>query len=264
MHSVRYVGVDDKGGIRVPSRMKELRYMKKIRELSEDELDNRYRRERKEKVLGELPFYIGHGDRGRENGMGWLLTGFIEDYNGELRPQSSEETAACMGCHAAIGSTIDQTFSFARKVTGPQGWGYIDLRAQFDAPSLSQSEGEIAQYLRAVGGGNEFRENSEMAQRWFDAVGQLKNDEVAKASVYDLITPSAARALQLNKAYTHIVRHQSYILGRDATLTPLQNVYHEIDENVAPLSPEKRFFGWDIRLNWSRERAANKHSTPSN
>ncbi len=250
LHSVRYVGVDESGAIHVPARMKELRYMQKIRELNDDDLDNRYRRERKEKVLGELPFYIDHGDRGRENGMGWLLTGFIEDYNGDLRPQNTEETFSCMGCHAAIGTTIDQTFAFARKITGAQGWGYINLRTQWDAPSITQMEGEIAQYLRLVGGGNEFRENPEMRQRWFDQNGQLKTAEVSAASVYDLITPSRERALQLNKAYTHIVRHQSFIFGRDAVIVPASNVYRDIDESSPPLNNEHRLFGWDIRLNW--------------
>jgi hypothetical protein len=250
LHSVRYIGVDDKKQIHVPTRMKELRYMKKIRELNTDDLDNRYRRERKEKVLGELPSFVDHGEQGRENGMGWLLSGFIEDYDGHLRPQSSEETLACMGCHSAIGTTIDQTFSFARKITGPKGWGYINLHTQWDAPSVTQIEGEIAQYLRRVGGGNEFRENPEMRQRWFDENGQLKTNAVTQASVYELITPSRQRALDLNKAYTHIVRHQSYIFGRDASITPAHNVYREIDESVPPLATEHRLFGWDIRLNW--------------
>lgn len=251
LHSVRYVGVSDQGDITVPARMKELRYMQKIRELSQADLDNRYRRERKEKVLQELPYYVDHGDKGRENGMGWLLTGFIEDYDGQLRPQNDEEMFFCMGCHAAIGTTIDQSFAFARKVTGPQGWGYIDLKGMVDAPSLGQTEGEILQYFQRAGGGNEFRQNPEIVQRWFNADGQVNTAAVRAADVYQLITPSPERALALNKAYTHIVRHQNYVQGRDASWLPAVNVHRQIDESIAPLAAEHRFFGWDIRNDWS-------------
>ncbi|MFZ5842261.1 MAG: hypothetical protein ACOY3E_05100 [Pseudomonadota bacterium] len=253
LHSVRYVGVDTDGNVSVPPRMKELRYMRKIRELTESDLDNRYRRERKEKVLGELPYYVDHGDKGRENGMGWLLTGFIEDYDGRLRPQTEEEMFFCMGCHAAIGTTIDQTFAFARKVTGPSGWGYINLRGMVDAPSRGQTEGEILQYLQRAGGGNEFRENPEMLQRWFKPDGTVDQDKVQAADVYALVTPSRERALALNKAYTHIVRHQNFVEGRDATWLPAENVYRQVDESTPPLTAEHRFFGWDLRIDWPGE-----------
>lgn len=261
LHSVRYVGIDEQGRIQVPARMKELRYMRKIRELSASDLDNRYRRERKEKVLEELPYYVDLADRGRENGMGWLLTGFIEDYDGKLRPQSHEETFFCMGCHAAIGTTIDQTFAFARKPTGPTGWGYINLHGMADAPSLGQSEGEILQYLKRAGGGNEFRENPEMLARWFLADGSINEAAVKAADVYTLLAPSRERALALNKAYSHIVRHQSFIHGRDASWLPAQNVYREIDESVPPLRSEHRMFGWDLRLDWSA--ATHRNQTAS-
>lgn len=250
MHSVRYVGVDADGGIAVPARMKELRYMKKIKTLTESELKSRFDRERKEKILEELPSYVDHGDEGFTNGLGWMVQGFIEDYDGALRPQSFEEQMFCMGCHSAIGSTIDSNFSFARKVTGKAGWQYIDLRGMRDAPSATQTEGEILQYLKASGGGNEFRENPEMFSRWFYEDGTVRSSLVKNSDVYTLITPSPERALTLNKAYTHIVRNQSYIYGRDATVAPVQNVHETIDESLAPLEPEHRIFGWDIQLNW--------------
>lgn len=260
MHSVRYVGVTSNGEITIPKRMKELRYMEKVKVLSDSELTTRYDRERKEKVLEELPYYVDHGDRGFSNGMGWLVQGFIENYDGELRPQSYEEKMACMGCHSAIGTTIDNTFSFARKITGPAGWGYINLRGMKDAPSISEKpltnktnseyQGEIFQYLVTSGGGNEFRANPEMLEKWFLPSGKVNEEAVKNADVYDLITPSKTRALQLNKAYTHIVRHQSFIHGRDATLNVPLNVFESIDESVAPLKPESRLMGWDIQLNW--------------
>ncbi|MET1254395.1 hypothetical protein [Aliikangiella maris] len=248
MHSVRYVGVDDKEQIHVPPRMKELRYMKKIKTLTDDELTARYARERKEKFLEELPSYVNHHDKGMSNGMGWLLQGFIENYDGSLREQNLEEKMFCMGCHAAIGTTIDQTFSFARKIEGAKGWGYINLKGMQDTPSVSQYEGEILQYLKLSGGGNEFRENDEMLARWFNSDGSVNEESVKSADVYQLITPSKERALALNKAYTHIVRHQSFIFGRDATIYPVINVHKNVDESEPPLQKNSRLFGWDIRI----------------
>ena len=250
MHSVRYVGVDKDNNIVVPKRMKELRYMKKIKELSDSELQDRYARERKEKLDEALPTYVNRYDLGFSNGLGWLVQGFIEDYDGSLRPQKYEETMFCMGCHSAVGTTVDSTFSFVRKVTGPEGWKYIDLKGMKDAPSASQDIGEILQYLERAGGGNEFRENPEMLEKWYNEDGSLKEEEIRNADVYELITPSPARALELNKAYSYIVRHQSYIYGRDANTIPAENVYREIDESTAPLELEHRFYGWDMQLNW--------------
>tara|TARA_R110002110_G_scaffold362241_1_gene572053 strand:- start:136653 stop:138164 length:1512 start_codon:yes stop_codon:yes gene_type:complete len=252
LHSVRYVGVDEQQGIGVSTRMKELRYMKKIRVMSEADLESRYARERKEKVDQQLPRYVSRGDLGFENGMGWIIQGFIEDYDGELRPQTYEESMFCMGCHAAIGTTIDQTFAFGRKVTGEAGWGYINLRGMVDAPNVGGTEGEILEYFRRVNGGSEFRENAEIQSRWFSD-GELDEAAVAAADVYELITPSAHRALELNKAYTWLVRHQSYIYGRDANTRPVKNVYEQVDNEQPPLAAEFRRNDWDMRLSWPAE-----------
>ncbi|MBL4823557.1 MAG: hypothetical protein JKX90_08575 [Colwellia sp.] len=250
MHSVRYIGVDKQGKTYIPKRMKELRYMTKTKLLNNSDIDSAYRRERKEKLDEQLPNYIRVKDRGFNNKFGWLIQGYIEDYSGELRPQSYEETFFCMGCHSAIGTTIDQTFAFPRKVTGKAGWGYINLKGMKDAPSKGQQEGEILQYLQINGGGNEFRENIEMFTKWYNEDGTVDKEKVKKADVFELITPSKQRAYDLNKAYTHIVRTQSYIHGRDANIVSATNVHKKIDESVAPLKSEFRLNGWDIRLDW--------------
>ncbi len=250
MHSVRYVGIDDNDTIVVPPRMKELRYMRKIRQLDPYDVESRYARERKDKRLGMLPTFINHFDEGMENGLGWMVSGFIEDYDGELRPQTFEENMQCMGCHAAVGTTIDQTFAFARKVSGARGWGYIDTRGMEDAPSIAETEGEILNYLKRAGGGSEFRENPEMLKRWYHDDGSVNEEKIKDADVYTLIAPSRERALKLNKAYTHIVRHQSYIRGRDATWLPAQNVFDEVSAGEPPLPREHQYYGWDVRLNW--------------
>jgi hypothetical protein len=91
-----------------------------------------------------------------------------------------------------------------------------------------------------------------MLAKWFDEKGMVKADELNKAkSVYDIITPSAERAYALNKAYLTIVKEQSYLFGRDATLTEATNVLSTIDAEQPPLKPEHRF-KWDMRLDWHK------------
>ncbi|MBB6522529.1 hypothetical protein [Pseudoteredinibacter isoporae] len=254
LHSVRYIGLSGDGEIVTPPRMKELRYMKKHRQLSAGQLKARYIAESVEKDGGELPYYPYTKANGFSNNYGWSLIAWIEDSAGELRQQSYEENLFCMGCHSTVGATIDQTFSFARKQDGVKGWRYLDLRGMPDAPALGQQDGEIAQYLEWVNGGDEFRENQEMLASWFTSEGQLDKKRLKGMDVYQLITPSATRAMALNKAYLKVVREQSYIYGRDAVLKPVKNVLAEVDpETQTPLQESKRRINWDIRLNWPKE-----------
>lgn len=250
LHTVRYVGVNANGDIYNAPRMKEVRYMKKLRFYSKAMLRTQYGNEYSEKTEGNLPSFVDRGDEGVSNGFGWTVLGFIENEDGWLRQQTQEEHLFCMGCHTTIGSTIDQTFAFPRKVTGADGWGYLDLRGMADAPSLGETEGEILSYLKRAHGGNEFRENEEMQRRWFGAEGEVDVAKVKAAEdVYELITPSRERALTLNKAYRVLVEKQSFTRGRDATLEPARNVYDQVDPDVEPLRAEHRY-SYDIRLDW--------------
>ena len=249
LHTVRYVGVDDAGRIDNPPRLKELRYMRKHTFIPAYALAGLYDNEIQEKLEGSPPYFSDFRERGIDNGFGWLVQGYIEDAEGALRPNRYEETLFCMGCHATIGSTIDKTFAFARKVDGAAGWGYIDLHGMPDAPSWGEEEGQIRTYLRRVGGGSEFRANDEMAERWFEH-GALDEAAVAAApDVYALITPSRSRALALNKAYRVIVKNQSFLTGRDPMLAPPEHVFPEIDREIAPL-PRSHQYRWDIRVAW--------------
>lgn len=253
LHSVRYVGVDEEGNVFVPPRMKELRYMRKRWSVSPAQLYEAYNREESEKNAGELPGFVNRGQYGLDNGMGWVVAGFIESRSGRLRVNNYEETLFCMGCHTSLGSTIDSTFSFGRKVDGAAGWGYVNLRGMPDAPSMGETRGEIATYLERAGG-SEFRSNAEMDARWLSD-GKVDPKKLRKArDVYTLIAPSRERALAMNKAYRVIVEQQSFIFGRDATTTPPINVYDVVDVQNAPTLPAERAFAWDIRLDWSRAR----------
>lgn len=267
LHSVRYVGMDKAGTIGLPPRMKELRYMRKFGYYDPNNLVSKYGNEYQEKVEGLLPQFIHRGDQGTDNSFGWMLLGFIENQQGQLRKQSDEEQLFCMGCHTTIGSTIDQTFAFSRKVTGTAGWTYIDLIGMADAPNVSGSdsannEGEITHYLRTVGGGNEFRENDEIRQRFFNTDGSLNNLALQGLDVYALITPSLRRALDLNKAYMTIVADQDFIHGRDANLKPVSNVHKDIDPESTPVLPGDKTVQWDIRLQWPDEGKINAAALP--
>lgn len=252
LHTVRYMGVSDDGGIKHARRMKEVRYMVKRDFLSKTILAHYYDQEYQEKLEGTLPHYPDRGHAGLYNKMGWLLQGFIEDKDGRLRFNTYEETMFCMGCHNSVGSPIDKTYGFPRKIDGPAGWGYINLHGMPDAPNMNEPQGEILTYLERVGGGTEFRSNPEMAARWYHADGSVNHEAVAAArDVYELITPSPERALLLNKAYKLIVEDQDFIYGRDATLTPPENVYEYVDNTTAPTLPPDKVYAWDIRLNWA-------------
>lgn len=251
LHTVRYLGISEDGTIGPSTRMKEVRYMRKWKEFGPQTYARQYELENFGKEQGRLPRYILLGDKGLDNGFGWSISGFIEGVNGQLRTLTYEENLACMGCHSSVGATIDKTFSFPRKVDGAAGWKYINLKGMPDAPNMGELDGEIATYLRRVGGGGEFRNNAEMFARWFEPNGRVSDKKLAKAKdVYDLITPSVERARELNKAYRTIVANQDYIYGRDAVVTPPKNVYEHIDNETAPTLPAQFFYNWDIRLDW--------------
>ena len=99
-------------------RVKEIRYMYKwqpvsLADISPPEEDS-------EAVLGnEWKGWI-------DNGGGWILAGFIERRDGRLRPQTTEELLQCLGCHSAVGNTVDAVWSFQRKLPGDAGWGEMD------------------------------------------------------------------------------------------------------------------------------------------
>lgn len=258
LHTVRYLDFDKQGLIIPSTRIKEVRYMRKWKAYPKAVYARQYQLEAYEKEAGHLPGYHIVGDYGLDNGTGWAIQGFIEDAQGRLRQSTFEENFFCMGCHNTVGSTIDKTFSFARKIDGAAGWGYINLHRQQDAPGKGELQGEYLTYFERAGGGDEFRSNDEMLSRWFDKNGQVKCDEVqAATSIYELITPSHKRAIELNKAYKTIVDEQSYIYGRDARIVPAKNVYKKIDNKTAPTLPTENFYEWDILLQWKNSSSRN-------
>jgi hypothetical protein len=251
VHSLRYLDVAADGRIDMAPRMKELRYMRKTRWQTYADLEEGAMAEIKEAedFPDRMPLFFGDDESGVSNGAGWRLQAFIEDAEGELRPQTFEETVFCMGCHGGVGATDDSTFAFARK-PADDSWKHWTMRGGLHGlPDLvrADGEGDYAHYLRVNGAGDEYRGNMELIEAWLADAGALDpgRAEALKADVGPLVYPSPERALALDVAYREIVRDQSFIRGRDATVTPQQNVWREVDpgHETGVTTPEPAWFG---------------------
>jgi hypothetical protein len=237
-HSVRYLDVEG-GRVRMAARMKELRYMVKQAWTSYGTLEHQATSEAAEKQQSphKTRPIVGNAERGIGNRVGWRIQGFIEDASGELRPQTLAEHAFCIGCHSGVGVTDDSVFSFGRKLSAERfqrGWFHEGQRGLEGVPEPVRADGrgEYTFYLEQNGAGDELRANQEVVSRFFDASGALKPDMAARVhrDVSVLLLPSPERALQLDKAYRVIVQEQSFVHGRDATVTPAVNVHRELPE----------------------------------
>jgi hypothetical protein len=246
LHSVRYLDVDESGEVVLAARMKELRYARKEQWFSASELRRRSELESIEQargVDGAVP-RAWQFDRGISNGQGWLFQGFIEDADGALRPQSFEESLTCAGCHGGIGATTDSIFSFPRKIGGEggpsaraQGWFHAtgpELRGAHE-PLGRDGAYEYTEYLARSGGGDDFRDNEEVARRFFDEEGRVVDSAAARLhqDVAYLLVPSRERALALDRAAWAIAREQSFARGRESVLSPRANAYVRVPASAA-------------------------------
>jgi hypothetical protein len=244
LHSVRYIDIDKDGNTKLSARMKELRYSKKHFWYTYFQHENASLEQIKEQdsVPDSVDKYVGNIEVGVNNKLGWYYQGFIEDKKGDLRPQSYEETLFCIGCHSNIGAIADSTFVFQRKLehdtfaNGWYHWSQKGLRNIADMP-LPNGQTEYVRYLQNNSAGDEFRQNSEVIDKFFikdSKTGQMsiKQDEVKKLKkdISHLILPSEQRAMNLNKAYKVIVDEQSYIYGRDAHIKPVVNVHKNVKD----------------------------------
>lgn len=105
-------------------RVKEIRYMYKWKEVGIDDIDDDAHYDH---------FVIGNEGQGWvDNNAGWVLSAYIEDRRGALRPQTTEELMQCIGCHGKVGNTVDSVWSFLRKLPGDDGWREMDY-GDYDA-----------------------------------------------------------------------------------------------------------------------------------
>lgn len=255
LHTVRYVDLDNPGLL--STRMKEVRYSRKQDMLDVWGITRQYEIEYNDKEAGFTPVYRGSPMGGLLNGFGWQLQGFIEDEDGWLRLQTEEEHRFCMGCHSAIGVTVDQTFTLGRKVPGAEGWQHQDMAGIPDVPQLGHDKPEILTYFERVGGGDEFRANDEILDRFFPD-GQFDELLVLQAAtsgdldITHLVVPSPERAALLNKAYMALVQEQSYEQGRDTLIAPPTNVHPAIENGDTALSETGQVYKDGVLwLDWS-------------
>ncbi len=249
LHTVRYVDPDEP--TLLSARMKELRYSRKVAFVDTWGLLAAYEGELDDKSRGRLPVYQGSPEVGLLNDFGWQLQGFIEDEKGRLRLQTQEEHLFCMGCHTNLGVTVDQTFSFPRKVPGKEGWRHQDLRGIPDVPQVGHEKPETLVYFERVQGGDEFRANEELLERFFPGATL---DEAAVKGARDLaalVTPSRERALRLNKAYMALVREQTFSQGRDTMIAPPANVHPSVENGSTGLEDAGRVYeDGRLHLDW--------------
>jgi hypothetical protein len=264
MHPVRYLD-PDRPDLLAP-RMKELRYA--VKRIPHDAHAEHiaYETARAERDVGSRSSYPGSPERGYVNEFGWQLQGFIENAAGQLRLQTAEEQRSCMGCHGGIGVTVDQTFSFPRKLPGAPGWARQTLVGLQDIPEAGQTDPEILTWLRRVGGGDEFRSNTEILRRFFPN-GGLDEAAVRRAAaggdldVRALIAPSRVRALQLDKASLVGVRSQHFEAGRDVLLAPPENLLRRVETESTGLTAAHRYADGRLRLAWPEPAAGTNTAT---
>ena len=99
--------------------MKEVRWSCKDRRLDAWGILDAYYREDDEKDQGLVPVARGVR-RGAHQRLRLATAGLHRGRAGRLRVQTDEEARFCMGCYSAIGVTVDQTFTLARKVLAPR------------------------------------------------------------------------------------------------------------------------------------------------
>jgi hypothetical protein len=239
LHSVRYINTED-NKISMANRLKELRYSVKSSWNNYAQLSRSVSSELKERhdFPNRLSQYHSPRKAGIEagliNGRGWKFQGFIEDKQGELRPQNHEVTFFCMGCHTGVGATTDSSFAFPRKFgadsfrNGFYHWSDKGLEGIED-PVREDGHHEYTYYLQNTLTADEFGGNDEVAKKFLKQ-GKLIPEKVEelKHDISLLLLPSVERATQLNKAYKVIVNEQSYVYGRDPHVLPLENIHKTV------------------------------------
>jgi hypothetical protein len=225
LHGLRYLDVAEDGTVQPAARRKEIRYTKKTRWLGYADIevavvDDALEGEQSPEAVRQM---FGNGEHGISNEMGWRFQGFIEDARGELRPQTTDETGYCVGCHGGVAATTDSLFSFERVLEGDTtDWKTsIDWARERIADRVrADGRGEAATYV-SLTGGDDFGANPETAAK--------SGDPRIATDLGWLILPSPERALELDRAARALVIEQDFTHGRDPLLAPA-NVIRKLDE----------------------------------
>ncbi|MCU4675280.1 hypothetical protein N7931_06495 [Catenovulum sp. 2E275] len=244
LHTLRYIDYTQNSGLQLANRMKEIRYSQKSNWNNYGQLQNAGLGEIKEKhdFPDRLRQFRGDAEQGLQTGLGWKMQGFIEDKQGDLRPQTYEETVFCMGCHSGISAVTDNAFAYSRKYNDNQfnlgwyHWSQKDFVGTIER-KLSNGDNEYTTYLKHNGGfADEYRVNDE-SKTVSEKLAQTNYNDLHN-NIDLLLKPSQQRASQLNKTYKTIVEEQSYIWGRTPLLKPATNNMHEFIKNGTPTGLE--------------------------
>ena len=237
LHSVRYIDAKN-GKTAMASRMKELRYARKDNWRNYYQLERIATKEVKERhdFPDRTKQVLGNMEVGLTVAQGWTYQGFIEDKQGDLRPQSYEENYFCVGCHSGTGATADTVFSFSRKFDSnnfKQGW-YSWLEKDLSGisdPLRNDGKGEYGYYLTHNPSGNEYRNNNAVKNKFYDNNGNKKElaFKALESDISTLLMPEVDHALVMNKAYKVIVDEQSYRHGRDGHVAEIVNIHKEVE-----------------------------------
>lgn len=227
-----YLDVDSSGNVIPAARIKEIRYSKKVQWIDYGELamhmsDSSGDRRRESPNLRKIP---GNHELGVYNGVGWAFRGFIEDKNGDLRPQSHEELTSCVGCHGGIGAGLDSGFTLQRKMPlsmimkvgiTPAQNSYKNISEPVD----SRGRGEYSFYLKNSGSGVALGNVPPPVDATILKNGQNIND------ISHIIVPDEKMAYQLNQKYIQIVKKQSFIYGRMPAVNKKPNLLYRVDQH---------------------------------
>jgi hypothetical protein len=183
----------------------------------------------------KIETFQGDPKNGIYNKKGWIYSAFIEDQDGRLRVQTKEEMLSCMGCHTSLGATVDSSFAFFRKFENSSfqhGWFHWSQKSLKD--TIEPKNHPYSLYLKTNRFGDEFRDNSEVFDKFFQSDLSLKKSalEDLERDISFYLLPSKQRAIYLNKAYKVIVDEQSYIYGKTPHIKPIKTIYKEIESNL--------------------------------
>ena len=229
-HSLRYLHVASNGEVTQAARVKEVRYSVKKRWHSPTQLARFAADEIKEKAYTpDRPRWVrGNQEFGVSNRLAWQYQGFIEDRDGDLRPQTHQELVFCVGCHSGIGATTDSNFSFARKFSDGQASYFVNA---IGATNYAGAEHEVAPIYDLLAQYTGYIQQNHALNDFRNIKGDIRLPLDAQR-MRSLLWSTAKNAVLKNKAYRLVVQEQSYTAGRDAIVAPLVYIHQELEEGT--------------------------------
>jgi hypothetical protein len=192
-------------------RIKEMRYMYKYKEVGIEDITEEAHYE---------SVVIGHEGHGWvDNNAGWVLAGYIENRQGDLRPQTTEEMMQCIGCHGKVGNTVDSIWSFQRKLPGEDGWKEMNYGA-YDSAGPKESRlqeyvhentgmGELGYFYHAVVGADLYGVMpDEIAEALKNYAGPRLQDLDLKNSLDAVFNDDLLKNMPSKKRKSHLLDRQ--------------------------------------------------------